>query len=142
MTLRLVSAILADFERNRETVLHMLRTEHAAAYARLVARFLPPGALTGEETPAPAPRPFVELDAEALTEAMTRLDELPPDADWVTLGREEDQLLRETRLARLAAEVRAALAALETAADRNNGESTVAEANSPAAEASDAAPER
>lgn len=142
MTQRLVTAILADFERNRETVLHHLRTEHSAAYARLVARFLPPGTLAGEEAPPSPPRPFAELDVEALTFAMARLDELPHAPDWPALSREEDRLLRETRMARLTGELSSALAALGAGDDRDNGESTVAEVDSPAAEAADGAPER
>ena len=48
MSQQLVMAILADFERHRESVLSRLRSDHAAAYARLVARFLPAGEIADE----------------------------------------------------------------------------------------------
>jgi len=126
LTQRLVMSILADFERNRETVLSHLRSEHAAAYARLVARFLPQGTLSAADEEAPAAPAFAGLGREALSEALARLGELRQDADWPALSRADDFLVRETVRARLKREVGEALAA----ADRNNGESTVADADS------------
>jgi hypothetical protein len=131
---RLVMSILADFERNRENVLQRLRTENAAAYARLVARFLPPdevvvseeaaseGDADGEAAGALA---FAGVGSEALTEALARLDAIAVGADWSKLSSAEDFLMRETRKARLARDVAAALAATDEADDRSNGESTV-----------------
>jgi hypothetical protein len=130
-----VSAILADFERHREQVLTHLRHDHAAAYARLVARFLPPGTLGGlEEAPA-APPALAGLPREALDDALATLGTALDDIDWSALGRAEDLLLRETARARLVAEVAAAMG-------RNNGENTVAEAADEGAAADLAGAER
>jgi len=142
LTQRLVTAILADFERNRETVLRRLRDDHAVAYARLVARFLPPGALAGESETPETPAPFAELAAEVVGEALERLDQMTWDDGWAPLTSTEEWLLRETRWVRLEQELKAAKAALAGDADRNNGESTVAEADSALAEAVGPAPER
>ena len=141
MTQRLVTEILADFERNRAQVLAHLRMDHAAAYARLVARFLPPGALTGlEDGPAPAPM-LAGLPRAALTEAVERLAAVRGDVDWSTLSRTEDFLLHATIKARLAAEVAAALGE-GPARDRNNGENTAPDADAEGAAADLADAER
>jgi len=127
MTQRLVAEILADFERNREQVLAHLRADHAAAYARLVARFLPPQTLAGlEDGPAPAPA-LAGLPRAALDEATARLAAVRGDVDWSRLNQAEQFLLHATIKARRAAEVAAALA-------RENGENTVAAAESAGAE--------
>jgi hypothetical protein len=126
LTQRLVTSILADFERNRETVLSHLRAEHAAAYARLVARFLPPGAFGDLDEATPGAPALAGLGREALTEALARLGDARQGVDWPALSRAEDFLVRETVRARLKGEVAEALAAT----DRNNGESTVADADS------------
>lgn len=128
---RLVTAILADFERNREAVFQRLREDHAAAYVRLVARFLP--ANDAAEEPDIADQPFTDLPLELLIEALTRLEQRSFDVDRYATP--ESFLYLEAHRTRLAEAVRTALVAAEARRingestvddDRNSGESTVA----------------